>query len=157
MDINKNIFPFNNVIETGFRTLCILAAVHPRLFDIETLVCLDYLCVHSGDFESGIESLHPANPNRAGEIYVRRNIIEQANEIFIQKKLLLRSYQPTGIEYMATELAGSFLDMVTAGYSLALINRADWVSHKIQDLSNMQIQALVKNLTNDYSFQIFHP
>jgi len=154
MDINKTIFPFNNVVETGFRTLCILTSLHPKLFDIETLVCLDYLCVHSGDFEPGISSLHPANPNRQGELFVRRNIIEEGMEIFIQKKLLVRAYQPTGIEYMATELAASFLDTVSASYSLALIERSDWLSNKVFELDNLQIQQLVKRSGTDYSFQM---
>lgn len=87
MDSKVAIYPFNNSIETGLRTLCILSAMFPHSYDLETLVCMDYLCVHTGDFDQEMESLHPENPHRAGELFVRRNVIEEGIALFISRGL----------------------------------------------------------------------
>ena len=58
---------FNSPVELGLRALMLLAESHPKPLDIQRLVILDYLLVHSGDLEGGPESLHPPSPLRAGE------------------------------------------------------------------------------------------
>lgn len=150
----KEVFPFNNSVETGLRTLCLLNSLYPRSFDLETLVCLDYLCVHTGDFDKTVKSLHPANPFRTGELFVRRSIIEEGLQLFVVKGLIVVHYDSSGIEYLASDEAASFLDKVNAAYSVELIERAQWVSDKLQDLDKNGIQAMVKSVTADYAFQI---
>ena len=68
--------PFNSPLETGIRSLEILVAAYPEAFDLERLVEMDYLVVHSEDAD-GPESLHAALPMRAGELLVRRGLIEK--------------------------------------------------------------------------------
>mgnify|MGYP006870676402 FL=1 len=148
------IFPFNNCVETGMRTLCLLNSLYPRSFDLETLVCLDYLCVHTGDFDTSVKSLHPANPYRTGELYVRRSIIEEGLRLFIAKGLIEVRYDISGIEYLASDEAASFLDKVSASYSVELMERTEWVSSKLQELDKNNIQSIVKSVTADYAFQI---
>ncbi len=148
------IFPFNNSVETGLRTLCLLHSLYPRSFDLETLVCLDYLCVHTGDFDKSVKSLHPANPFRTGELYVRRSIIEEGLQLFVAKGLIEVHYDSSGIEYLASDEASSFLDNVSAGYSVDLMQRTEWVSERLQNLDKSGIQSMVKNVTADYAFQM---
>lgn len=76
MSNRAHITPFNSPLETGIRSLAILAAGHPVTFDLQRLVEMDYLVVHSGD-ANGPESLHAALPLRAGELLVRRELIEK--------------------------------------------------------------------------------
>ncbi len=55
--------PFNSPLETGIRSLSILVAAYPASLDIQRLVEMDYLVVHSGD-AGGPESLHVPLPRR---------------------------------------------------------------------------------------------
>lgn len=146
-------FPFNNTVETAFRTLSVLDAIYPRSVDLELLVCLDYICVHSADFFVGIESLHPENPNRTGEVLVRRTIIEDALNFLHAKNLICVNYLPSGIEYKATDLATSFLDRVSAPYSVALVARANMIAQHLQQTDNAAIAGMVKEKTFNYAFQ----
>jgi len=68
--------PFNSPLETGVRSLAILVAAYPASFDLQRLVEMDYLVVHSGD-AGGPKSLHAPLPLRAGELLVRRGLIEK--------------------------------------------------------------------------------
>ena len=57
----SNVTVFNSALETGVRSLVILAANFPAALDLQRLVDLDYLVVHSGDVD-GPKSLHPPLP-----------------------------------------------------------------------------------------------
>lgn len=117
---------FNSPIELGLRALMLLAESHPKPLDIQRLVILDYLLVHSGDIEGGPESLHPPSPLRAGEVSVRRGLIEDGLHLFATKGLVTRVADEGGISYAAEELAAAFLDAVTSNYGAALRSRAAW-------------------------------
>lgn len=149
-----NIYPFNNSVETGLRVLCLLNALFPRSYDLETLVCLDYLCVHSADFDQNLTSLHPDNPNRQGELFVRRSIMEDGLRLFISRKLITLSYTQNGIEYQASELSANFLDKFYTSYSIALIKRSEWISDLVSDKLNSEIQEMVKQRASNYAFQV---
>lgn len=154
MGTKITIYPFNNSIETGLRILCLLNALFPRSYDLETLVCLDYLCVHSADFDSTTLSLHPDNPNRSGELFVRRNIVEEGLRLYVVKRLVTMLFTNTGIEYQASELSANFLDKFNSTYSLSLIERAEWMVRLIGEQSNTDIQEMVKTQASNYAFQI---
>ena len=72
--------PFNSTLETGIRALVVLEAFHPRRCDLMEMTWLDHLVVHTGDLdgEDVPESLHPDLPNRAGELLVRRQLVERS-------------------------------------------------------------------------------
>ncbi|MCC6448444.1 MAG: threonine transporter [Chitinophagaceae bacterium] len=122
------IHPFNNKIETGLRVLSILNSSHPNGFDLETLVYLDYLTVHSGDFSSDLPSLHPAVPSRKGEVFVRRAVIQESLELFESKCLIEKKYTETGIIYFATENSTPFIENLNEEYCIELNIRANWVN-----------------------------
>ncbi len=153
MDTINKVYPFNNNIETGLRTLCLLNAFFPKSYDLESLVCLDYICVHSGDFEPQVESLHPPNPSRSGEIFIRRSIIENGLNMLIQKGLVNKLYLTSGIEYSATEFSSAFLDSMTSVYSLELISRAEWVNGRYGGYTREEIESIVKTVATNYVFQ----
>ena len=80
--------PFNTPIESGLRSLIILAEGAPWFYDLQRLVYYDYLLVHSGDVLNGPQSLHPSLPHRSGEILVRRMIVESGLNLMFSKKLI---------------------------------------------------------------------
>ena len=49
---------FNGPLEAGIRAVSILGAAYPQSYDLQRLVALDYLLVHTSDV-GGPESLHP--------------------------------------------------------------------------------------------------
>lgn len=133
--MNKNTSPFNNSIETGLRLLCLLNSSFPQSHDVQTLIYLDYLTVHSGDVKNGIKSLHPPTPNRTGEILIRRAIIEDGLNFFIQKGLINIVYSTNGIEYKASEEATPFLESMTSTYFEALSERSQWVINHFSEMT----------------------
>ena len=65
-------FIFNSALETGVRSICILVADLSNKFDIQQLLALDHIVVHTGDIENAPPSLHPNILQRSGELLVRR-------------------------------------------------------------------------------------
>jgi len=127
---------FNSPVELGLRSLMLLAEAHPKTIDIQRLVILDYLLIHSGDIEGGPESLHPPSPLRAGEVSVRRALIEDGLHLFAIKGLVNRIADAGGISYAAEELAAVFLDAVKSNYGAALRSRAAWAVETAGTLSD---------------------
>ena len=135
---------FNSPIELGLRALMLLAESHPQPLDIQRLVILDYLLVHSGDIEGGPDSLHPPSPLRAGEVSVRRSLIEDGLHLFATKGLVARIADERGISYLAEELAAIFLDAFMSSYGAALRSRAAWAVDTAGTLSDRDASALLK-------------
>jgi hypothetical protein len=154
---NIKIYPFNNGIETGLRMLVLLTSAFPLKYDIDHLVYFDYMMVHSGDINPDVKSLHPAVPNRTGELFVRRSLIQNGLDMFIQKGLLLRTYTHKGIQYGATETATPFLESLSEDYTQELVKRARWVAAnyadaKLNDLRKMMNDNLSK-IRNEFNLE----
>lgn len=139
----------NSPMESGLRGLIILEAGYPHAYDISRIVIYDYLLVHSGDAECGPESIHPATPHRAGEMLVKRPILEQGVKYMMAKGLIIPHYTSNGIEYTASEIASPFLDSLQADYTKKLINVAHWVvetfdlytEEDLHELTNVNLTA----------------
>jgi hypothetical protein len=157
MSENK-IYPFNNGVDTGLRMLTLLNAAYPLKYDLDHLVYFDYMIVHSGDIDPETTSLHPAVPNRTGEIFIRRNLIQQGLEVFIHKGLVNRYYNTSGIQYGATEIATPFLDSLSEAYSYALMERANWVAKNFAQYDSKTLREVIaKNLSkvrNEFNLEI---
>ena len=144
--MNKlNVHPFNNKIETGLRVLTILNSTYPKSYDLQSMVYLDYLAVHSGDINKSIKSLHPAVSNRKGELLIRREIIFSSLELFIEKGLIDRLYSENGIEYKASENSTTFIDSLSEQYSIELQNRSNWINNFVKELSPESLQKQLSN------------
>lgn len=129
---------FNNAVESALRSLALLVEAHPETLDLQKLIYLDYLLVHSADAD-GPESLHPPTPQREGELAVRRDLIEQGLHLLIVRGLVDRRPTSTGFEYVARDAAGGLIASLEAEYSQELLRRAAWVTDAF---GNRDLQSL---------------
>ncbi|WP_424363095.1 ABC-three component system middle component 2 [Methylocystis parvus] len=137
--------PFNSALETGIRTLTVLVAAYPNAHDLSRLVQYDYLVVHSAD-ANGPPSLHPPLPLRSGELLVRRGLVESGLQLLMSRSLTGRVLSSEGVLYRAEELAGAFLDNLTAPYLRELRARAEWVTHTFDVLEPGELDVVIKGL-----------
>jgi len=148
---NREIHPFNNNIETGLRVLSILNATFPKSYDLQTIVYLDYLTVHSGDISNGINSLHPPAPNRKGEMFVRREIIYSSLELYISKGLINKLYLDSGIEYVASENSTTFLESLNEDYLIELQIKSSWVNNFVNNIKQDKLKDYMLHFMTDKS------
>lgn len=118
---------FNNPVESALRSLVLLVEAYPVTLDLQKLVYLDYLLVHSADAD-GPESLHPPTPQRDGEMAVRRDLIEQGLHLLLVRGLVERRATASGFEYAALDAAGGLIASLETEYSQLLLARAAWVT-----------------------------
>jgi hypothetical protein len=142
----SGVHPFNSTLETGIRALVILEALYPRHCDLLEITWLDHLVVHTGDLDGqdAPESLHPALPNRAGELLVRRQLVEKSLRLMQQVHLVELFETEEGIAFGASEDAPSYLDLLQAPYSLALKERAKWMADRFAGMQTAEIRALIE-------------
>lgn len=138
--------PFNSTLETGIRTLVVLEAFYPRRCDLLEMTWLDHLVVHTGDLEGDDvpESLHPNLPNRAGELLVRRQLVEKSLRLMQQVHLVDVFETEYGILFGASEDAPTYLDLLQAPYSLALKERAKWMAGRFAGMETTEMRALIE-------------
>lgn len=138
--------PFNSTLETGIRALVVLEAFYPRRCDLLEMTWLDHLVVHTGDFDGQDvpESLHPDLPNRAGELLVRRQLVEKSLRLMQQVHLVEVFETEDGISFAASEDAPSYLDLLQAPYSMALKQRAKWMANRFAGMQTAEIRALIE-------------
>ena len=144
--------PFNSPLETGIRSLSILVAAHPAPLDLERLVEMDYLVVHSGD-ASGPESLHAALPMRAGELLIRRALIEKGLLLMTSRNLIQQIPTEDGFNYVAGDTAAPFLASLTSTYSQRLIERAQWAIERFEGVTTSEIRIITHRLFKNWSSQ----
>jgi hypothetical protein len=144
--------PFNSPLETGVRSLAILVAAYPAGFDLERLVEMDYLVVHSGDAD-GPKSLHAALPMRAGELLVRRGLIEEGLLLMMSRNLIQQIAAEDGFNYVAGEAAAPFLASLTSNYSQKLKERAQWAVERFGGVTTSEIRRFTHRLFENWSSQ----
>lgn len=142
--------PFNSPLETGVRSLTILVAAFPAAFDLQRLVEMDYLVVHSGDAD-GPESLHAPLPLRAGELLVRRGLIEKGLILMMSRGLVKRMPSEDGFLFVAEETAAPFISSLAADYSRRLRERAEWAVGRFQGVSTEEIRRITHRLFERWS------
>jgi len=147
--------PFNTPLETGLRSLAVLEAAFPEQLDLQRLIELDYLVVHSADI-GGPESLHAPLPLRAGELLVRRDLIERGLHLMMSKGLVVRHAATDGFEYSAGEIASAYLRSLTAPYTVSLRERATWLVENFQGFSTDELRDLVRRFFSRWSSE-FEP
>lgn len=144
--------PFNSPLETGVRSLAILVAAFPQTLDLQRLVEMDYLVVHSGDAD-GPESLHAPLPLRAGELLVRRGLIEKGLLLMMSRGLVQRLTGDEGFSYLASETANPFIASLTSKYSRSLIDRTKWATKKFEAMPTEQIRHITRQFFEQWSSQ----
>jgi hypothetical protein len=133
---------FNGPIEVGLRALLLLLEAHPRPLDLQRLVILDYLMVHSGDVVNGPPSLHPPSPLRAGEVAFRRELLQQGLLLLASRGLVMRTIDAAGLGYVADDAATVMTDALTSDYVQDLRQRAAWAMETAGELSDRAASAL---------------
>lgn len=140
---------FNTPLECGLRSLVILTEASPEAFDLQRLMQYDYLLVHSSDvaaqYQQTPESIHPATPNRVGELIVRREMCQLGLRLMISRGLIACSFSKMGIQYAATDLALPFLDSLTTRYVGQLRNVAVWLNKTLAGLSDSSLSELMND------------
>lgn len=134
---------FNGPLEAGVRAVAVLAAAHPRGFDLQRLIAFDYLLVHTGDV-GGPDSLHPPVPLQAAELLVRRKLVEQALLLMMTRDLVQREASGSGIRYLAGENAVPFLQALQTDYLCALKERADWLVDAFGAQTDPEFRAVMR-------------
>lgn len=138
-----NPITFNGPLEAGMRAVSILGAAYPRTFDLQRLVALDYLLVHTGDID-GPANLHPPAPMHSAELLVRRKLVEQSLLLMMTRDLVVREVTSDGIKYSAGENASTFLTSVSSSYLQALKDRAIWLVSAFGDLSDDAFKSVMR-------------
>lgn len=152
MDSDLRPTPFNSPLETGVRSLAILHAAFPAAFDLQRLVEMDYLVVHSGDAE-GPESLHAPLPLRAGELLVRRGLIEKGLILMMSRGLVRRLPAQEGFTYVAGEAAAPFIASLSDEYSMNLKERALWAVQRFADMPTDEVRRFTHQFFARWSSQ----
>jgi hypothetical protein len=147
---------FNTPIECGLRSSALLMAIYPQTCDIQRLVQYDYLIVHSGDVEGGPQSIHPATPHRAGELLVRRSLVERGLEFMTVKQIVEKVFTALGITYRAGEYAAVFLDSFESRYVQELRNRANWVAGRFQDMVDQELSVYMREQWSTWGSEFVH-
>jgi hypothetical protein len=134
---------FNGPIEVGLRSLVVLLEAYPEGLDLQRLVIFDYLLIHSGDITGGPASIHPPSPLRAGEVAIRRGLIEHGLNLYACRGLVARQLAREGILYVAEETASIFVDAMNSGYVRDLRERAEWLFGEFGLLADKDLEAIL--------------
>jgi len=138
---------FNTSLEAGLRSVILLNEYYPESVDFEEIVKLDYVLVYSEDF-GGPESLHPAVPNRKGELIVRRELVRDGLGLMKRFGLISTTCENDGIYYSVTGDAEPFIKLMRSEYSVTLKKNAKWC---VSQLSKNGLQ-FFNNVFMDVAF-----
>lgn len=143
--------PFNNQLEIGLRLLSILNEAFPKKINLQSLIYIDYIIIHSGDFDNTTQSIHAPVPYRESEIFIKRNLIKDSLDFLLYKNLVDISYDSDGITYVATEDSTPFLDKLSEEYTRELLIRVKWFFSKYTSTDELVLRNIFStrdNLTN---------
>ena len=136
---------FNGPVEAGLRALVLLVEAFPVELDLQRIVSMDYLLIHSGDVAGGPESVHPPSPLRAGEVAVRRGLLEEGLRLYRSRGLVIQRLSKEGIQYGADDSAAAFLDALSSTYVARLRDRAEWMFEKLGGLDERGLAEILKD------------
>lgn len=148
--------PFNSPVEVGLRALVVLIASYPALHSLQRLTALDYLLVHSDDVPEGPAGLHPRTPYRAGELLLRRGVLEEGLLLYQSRGLLDRRFEADGVFYGATDAAAAFLDAFTGAYVESLRDRASWMMARFESVDDERLLQLVAGWIGQWGAEFTH-
>lgn len=115
----------NGPLEVGLRILVILDRHFPKTLNVDDLLVLDHVALHSGDF-GGPESLHPALPLRPADVGARRDGIRHGLEMLIHRGLIEPALGTGGISFVASEQSHSVVGSIESHYLRLFGERVDW-------------------------------
>jgi hypothetical protein len=143
---------FNSIFETGVRAIFLLVTMYPDILDLEDLVALDHLVVHSEDV-GGPNSLHPATATRATEMLVRRELIQNGLLLMQTRSLVERIVDVDGISYRAGDEAHNFVGYLTSSYFRKLKEAAAYLTGLRKRLGRSDFEQLVEQQLERWAIQ----
>lgn len=132
---------YNSPLELGMRALIILRH-HPAMIDLDKLMYLDHLALHTEDI-GGPPSLHAPIPNREVQIFARKQLLQQGLTILLSKQLISVITSSEGISYAINETGHKFLEYFSSDYFINLNATVQWVTERFQQLSTQRLGALI--------------
>lgn len=135
---------FNSPLETGVRSVVLLHAASPHAYDLTHLTWLDHLVVHTGDLPDGPSSLHPDIPQRAGELIVRRQVVEEGLQLMSRLHMIERRFTDGGVLYATRDDAAPFVQLVRSPYGQTLRERAAWLINYVTNSDTEYLARLIK-------------
>jgi hypothetical protein len=144
-DALRDVALFSTPLEIGLRAVVMLEALHPRVADLQRLVYLDYLLVHSGDVEGGPPSLHPPTPHRSGEILVKRAMLSQGLRLMSSRELVTQLLSESGLTFQSSNVAEGFLTYLDGDYASQLKLRAAWIAQSLGNRSDDDIANMINS------------
>jgi hypothetical protein len=143
---------FNSIFETGVRAIFLLVSMYPDTVDLEDLVALDHLVVHSEDV-GGPNSLHPATTSHATEMLVRRELIQNGLLLMQTRSMVERIANAEGIFYRAGDEAHNFVRYLTSPYFPELRQAATFLIDLRKRLGRSEFQRLVEQQLERWAIQ----
>lgn len=143
---------YNSALETGVRTVLLLNASQPKSFDLMHLTWLDHLVVHTADID-GPASLHPDIPQRAGELIVRRQNVEEGLRLMRRLNLVSTDYTSDGIMFHVTEEGAQFAQLVRSEYGRLLKERAAWLMDYVGRVDTSEFVRLISDKIGRWSIE----
>lgn len=140
---------FNGPLEAGIRAVVMLGAAFPQSLDLQRMVGLDYLLVHTGDI-GGPDSLHPPSPGHSAELLVRRKLLEKALFLMMTRNLVEREIGTEGIKYRAGENAAPFLAALGSQYFQELKQRASWLVRTFGEDSDEKFRTTMRKFFDQW-------
>jgi len=134
---------YNSPMEFGLRSLFIMSAAPEIHYDLQRLIYLDYLAVHSDDVEGGPTGLHAKIPYRSAEILVKRALIEQGLMTLVGKELVIVIFNATGVNYQISELGLQFISLFQSDYALQLIQICGWLNEQFSMRSTAELEQFI--------------
>jgi hypothetical protein len=143
---------FNSIFETGVRAIFLLVSMYPDTVDLEDLVALDHLVVHSEDV-GGPNSLHPATASHATEMLVRRELIQNGLLLMQTRSMVERIANADGIAYRAGDEARNFVGYLTSSYFQELYEAAAYLADLRRRLGRSGFVQLVEQQLERWAIQ----
>ncbi|MED3727082.1 ABC-three component system middle component 2 [Priestia filamentosa] len=145
---SRNIEVFNTPIELGLRALIILKEASPNSLDLSRIIIYDYLVTHSSDVDENVKSLHPAIPNRSGEIIIKRKVMQEGLNLMCSRELIDIDYTDNGIYYKANTLSEYFIKYFDSSYAKSLLEYSQWLNKTFKNYTDKELNDYIsKNIS----------
>ncbi|MDA2809943.1 hypothetical protein O4J56_04775 [Nocardiopsis sp. RSe5-2] len=147
--------PLNGPLEVAIRVLMVLVEAFPEHLDLNRLVLLDHGLLHSADL-GGPESLHPPVPIRAGELGIKRELVQGGVEVLVRSGLAQMETGSDGIRFWASENAEGFARLLETEHACALSSRAAWVVNHFANLSDDAMRETMRTVSGHWAEEFGH-
>lgn len=137
----KQLELFNTPFELGLRMVYLLFSLRPGGADLQKLVLLDYAIVYSQDV-GGPASLHTPVPYRNGELFSRRERIEQGLYLMSTRGLVDVVLDDRGMTYVAGESSFTMVGSLSSKYWRELQERCAWAAERFGPASSSELLEL---------------